>query len=129
MSWADGSYLEVVGGDDASVITGTRDGDAPPDPETYDAIEEGWRAFLLQLRFWIEQRPGGRRRPLYLTGETTPRQAKSLVEGEWSAFGPRVASTVDPDGHLVVLSGRAPLTSGSATHTELIVSTYGLDDA
>ena len=128
MGWADGSFLEVQGDDDTSVVRAAREGGPPADPDSYDAIEEGWRAFLVQLQFLLELRPKGRRRTLYLTGETTGRQALSLVDGEWRRSGSRVAWTIDPDGFLVVVAGRTPLDSPDAAAMHVVVSTYGLDD-
>jgi uncharacterized protein YndB with AHSA1/START domain len=129
MAWADGSYLEVTGDDDRSLTRAVREGPAPHDPDRYDAIEEGWRAFLTQLRFYFERRPAGARRTVYLTGETTPRQALGLVDAEWEHVGHRIAWAVDPDGHLVVVSNHVPLTEKVAAHTQITISTYGLDDA
>ncbi|GAB2597938.1 hypothetical protein Aab01nite_73690 [Paractinoplanes abujensis] len=129
MGWADGSYLEVTGDDDSARVRVTREGNSPGGSERYDAIEEGWRAFLIQLRFLLDQRPEGRRRTLYLTGETTGRQALTLASGEWERFGPRVAWTVDGDGHLIVAAGRVPLDEPTATHFEVTVSMFGADDA
>src|SRR4051812_35200743 len=57
MGWADGSYLEVTGDDACSTVRAVREGPAPRDPDAFDAIEEGWRAFLVQLRFWLTERP------------------------------------------------------------------------
>jgi hypothetical protein len=129
MGWADGSYLEVTGDDDQAVVRAVREGPVPDNPDQYDAIEEGWRAFLIQLGFLFERRPAGVRRTLYLTGETTGRQALTLAEGEWRRVGRRVAWTVDADGFLVVVSGRIPLDGPSAARMEVTVSTFGLDDA
>ncbi|GAA0489407.1 hypothetical protein Ade02nite_73650 [Paractinoplanes deccanensis] len=129
MGWADGSTLEVDGDDDQARIRVAREGSGADGPDVYDAIEEGWRAFLIQLSFLLRERPKGRRRTVYLTGETTGKQALSLATGEWHRFGPRVAWTVDPDGHLVVVAGRVPLDSPSAARFEVTVSTFGLDDA
>jgi hypothetical protein len=129
MGWADGSYLEVQGDDDTSVVRAVREGDPSADPDAYDAIEEGWRAFLVQLTFLLEQRPPGRRRTLYLTGETTGRQVLALADGEWRRAGSRVAWVVGPDGSLVVAAARAPLDSPEAAGMQIVVSTYGLDDA
>src|SRR5947208_13048551 len=61
MGWADGSYLEVVGDDDSSRVRAAREGAPSGDRDAYDAIAEGWRAFLIQLRFWLEQRRRWRR--------------------------------------------------------------------
>jgi hypothetical protein len=135
MGWADGSCLEVTGDDEHARIRVTRQGSGPDGPEHYDAIEEGWRAFLIQLRFLLEQRPQGRRRTIYLTGETTGRQAlTSAMDAEsggagWQRSGPRVASTVDGAGHLVVIAGREPLDSPAAGRIEVTVSVFGADDA
>jgi len=130
MGWADGSFLEVTGDDDRAVVRVSRAGSGSAGPERYDAIEEGWRAFLIQLRFLLDSRPPGRRRTLYLTGETTGRQALALAEGGgWEKFGPRVAWTLDGDGHLVVVAGRVPLDDRDAARVEVTVSTFGLDDA
>lgn len=128
MGWADGSHLEVSGDDERSRVRVAREGPGQGGPERYDAIEEGWRAFLMQLRFLLEERPRGRRRTLYLTGEALGRQALSLVEGSWQRFGPRVAWTVDGDGHLVVVAGHRPLDDHAAGRIEVTVSTYGRDD-
>ena len=132
MGWADGSYLDVSdvsGDDDRARVRVSREGTGPRDPERYDAIEEGWRAFLIQLRYLLSARPAGRRRTLYLTGETTGRQALGLAEGGWEHVGPRVAWTVNADGDLIVVAGRVPLDRPEAARMEVTVSTFGLDDA
>jgi hypothetical protein len=129
MGWADGSFLEVTGDDDRAVVRVSREGTGPRGPERYDAIEEGWRAFLVQLRYLLSARPAGRRRTLYLTGETTGRQALGLADCGWEQFGPRVAWTVNTDGHLIVVAGRVPLERHEAARMEVTVSTFGLDDA
>jgi len=128
MGWADGSYLEVTGDDDHSTVRVVRESTHRVDPDRYDAIEQGWRAFLTQLRFYVSRRPTGVRRTLYLTGETTGRQALSLVKGDWTPAGSRMSWIVDPDGHLAVVGSHVHLGSPDAAHTEVIVSTYGLDD-
>ena len=69
MGWADGSYLEVTGDDTHSVVRAVRDVDGEHDG--YDPIAEGWRAFLGQLRFLVEESPKGNRRTIYLTGSAT----------------------------------------------------------
>jgi uncharacterized protein YndB with AHSA1/START domain len=129
MGWADGSTLQVTGDEDRARVRVAREVPGPGGPKRYDAIEEGWRSFLIQLRFLLDRRPTGRRRTVYLTGETTGRQALTLVDGEWERFGPRVAWTVDGDGHLVVVAGRLLLEDQAAARVEVIVSTYGSSDA
>jgi hypothetical protein len=130
MGWADGSFLEVTGDDDRAVVRVSREGSGPSGPERYDAIEEAWQAFLVQLRHLLDARPEGQRRTLYLTGETTGHQARALVEGgAWQSAGPRVAWTLDAAGDLVVVASRIPLDRPSAARMEVTISTYGLDDA
>jgi uncharacterized protein YndB with AHSA1/START domain len=128
MGWADGSFLQVTGDDESAVVRVNREGAGPSGPERFDAIEEGWRAFLTQLRFLLDRRPAGRRRTVYLTGETTAGEALALAEGEWERFGPRVAWTVTDDGHLIVVATRALLDAPDASRTEVTVSTFGLTD-
>jgi hypothetical protein len=129
MGWADGSFLEVIGDDDRCTVRAVRGGPPPVDPDRYDAIEEGWKAFLVQLRHLLEARPQGRRRTLYLTGTSTGRQALGLADTDWTRMGARIGWTVDGDGHLVVVAAREHLDSPDAGHVEVTVSTYGLDDA
>jgi hypothetical protein len=128
MTWADGSYFEVTGDDTSSVVRAVREGPVPDYPDAFDAIEEGWKSFLVQLRHLLEQRPEGVRRTLYLTGETTGRQVLELVEGDWHRVGKRVAWVVDPQGFLVVVSGNVPLDEPEAAGMQIVVSTFGLDD-
>jgi len=128
MGWADGSYLEVTGDDDTATVRVVREGGTPAGPDAYDAIEEGWTAFLAQLRFLIERRPAGRRRTLHLAGETTGRQVLELVDGDWTRAGSRLAWAVDPDGHLVVASAHVPLDSPDAAAMQVTISTFGLND-
>jgi uncharacterized protein YndB with AHSA1/START domain len=127
MGWDDGSYLEVTG-DDRSVVRAVRAG-ATPEGDDYDALEEGWRAFLLQLRFLLEERPKGPRRTIYLSGSTTWRQAREVAGGPLTPFGPRLGHRVDSAGHFLVVAGHEPLTSADAGHVDITVSTFGLDDA
>jgi hypothetical protein len=127
MGWADGSYLEVTGDDDSATVRVVREGTAS-EPDPYDAIEQGWTAFLTQLWFLIERRPAGQRRTLHLTGETTGRQVLELVAGDWTRIGSRLAWAVDSDGHLVVVSAHLPLDSPDAAATTVTVSTFGLSD-
>jgi hypothetical protein len=129
MGWADGSTLEVTGNDDRATVRVFRETGGPAEPDRFDAIEEGWRAFLVQLRYLLGARPAGRRRTLYLTGETTGRQALTLAEGGWERSGSRVAWTVDEEGELVVVAGHIPLDRHEAAHMEVTVSTFGLEDA
>ena len=127
MGWADGSYLEVTGDDKRSTVRAVRGEPPARHPERYDAIEEGWKAFLIQLRYLLEESPQGPRRTLYLTGTVSGRRALTLAS-DWTRVGTRVAWTVDAD-RLVVVSARRPLDNPDADRMEIIVSTYGVDDA
>src|SRR5204863_5063451 len=116
------------GDDDRSRVRAVRGEPPAPDPEQYDAIEEGWKAFLVQLRYLLEESPKGPRRTLYLTGSSTGAQALGLATGDWARVGSRVAWVVDADGNLVVVSGHEPLDHRAAGRIEIIVSTFGADD-
>lgn len=144
MGWADGSYLEVTGDDDRSTVRAVRGGDPSADPDSYDAVEEGWRVFLAQLRFLLEERPKGLRRTIHLTGTTTGREALALAapgpaqrpahgrrpaHGDAVRLDSRVAQVADRDGHLVLVAGHEPLDSPEAGRMEITVSAFGLDDA
>ena len=129
MGWADGSYLEITGDRERSVVRAVREGPAATSPDHFDAIEEGWKAFLVQLRFLLEHNPQGVRRTIYLTGDCAGGQALALSDTEWQRVGSRVAWTVDPDGHLVVTAGNRPLDASPPNAMQIIVSTYGLSDA
>jgi hypothetical protein len=83
MGWADGSYLEVTGDDGAAWVRAVRDGDSGA-PDRFDAIEEGWRAFLVQLRHLLVERPRGERRTLYMTGASTWPQVLAMLDLEVS---------------------------------------------
>lgn len=127
MGWADGAYLEVTGDDSSSVVRAVREGDG--DPDSYDGIEEGWRAFLTQLKFLLEEHPAGPRRTLYLTGTATGADAvKAAGDGRVLQSSALQLAIVDADGHLVVVTTRAPLDSADTSRVEITVSTYGLDD-
>ncbi|BCJ52016.1 hypothetical protein Asp14428_34910 [Actinoplanes sp. NBRC 14428] len=133
MGWPDGSYVEVTGDSNRSTVRAVREGTSSGGADRYDAIEEGWRSFLVQLRHLLEEKPRGARRTIYLTGATTGRQALDLAAGDGGGApqraGTRVAWLVDPDEHLIVIAGREPLDSPAVGPMEVTVSTYGLDDA
>ena len=128
MGWADGSYLEATGDDETSTVRAVRLGDPPPQPDQFDAIEESWRAFLIQLTYLLGERPQGVRRTLHLTGETTGRQALTLADAGWHRVGNRVAWTAETAGQLVVVSGHDHLEHHYASAFQVTVSTFGMDD-
>jgi uncharacterized protein YndB with AHSA1/START domain len=119
----------------------------------YDEIEQGWLAFLQQLRFALARHPGDDRRTVHLDGqplvEDQPPVFKGLgleaatevEEGEryrtstawgdvlsgevWFRSPDQLGLTVDEwgDGLLIVASPPSALAGASVTAT-----TYGLDD-
>jgi uncharacterized protein YndB with AHSA1/START domain len=118
----DGSwYIELVADGPRTVVRVVQSGDLDGTDwdEIYDAIEEGWRTFLEQLRFLLDTRPEGRRRTVFLAGEATdvPVEGKPWHSSRYQRM------VVDPAGHLVVAATEP---KGSAF---VLVSTYGLDDA
>jgi hypothetical protein len=127
MSWADGSGLEVTGDDDRSLVRAVRPGDPAADPDGYDAMEQGWRIFLAQLRFLLEESPKGPRQTLYLTGTATGRQALEAIGGEATRLDSRVAQVVPGDGQLILLGAEQPLDSAEAGPVQIVISTFGLD--
>jgi hypothetical protein len=102
--------------------------------DSYDQIEEGWRAFLLQLRDYLERHPGKRRRTIRLTSEAKPIAVLAAVagevEGESRRASPHLSVTVtDTYGHgLVVVDSSEPLDSAATGRVNLTITTYGLDD-
>ncbi|GAA3677041.1 hypothetical protein GCM10022224_046540 [Nonomuraea antimicrobica] len=92
--------------------------------ELYDGVAEGWRFYLEQLRFFLEREPAGRRRTVYLAGEATGPQVAEIVGAGTRWYD---ASLVDSEGHLISVG--ADLANSEATPVNVIVTTYGLDDA
>jgi len=138
-AFVDGAQLsppERMAFDDDTALTVTADGPRTivrlivPDvadakwEELYDGVAAGWRFYLEQLRFWLEAAPEGARRTVYLAGEATGPQVVALV-GPGTPW--HEASVVTPHGWLVSVG--ADPHSTTAGPVNVIVSTYGLDDA
>jgi hypothetical protein len=108
------------------------DGVGPGDG--YDQIEEGWRAFLLQLGDYLERHAGKRRRTIRLTSEAKPiavlAAVATEVEGESRRASPHLSvTTTDSYGRgLVVVDSSEPLDSAGTGRVNLTITTYGLDD-
>jgi protein-S-isoprenylcysteine O-methyltransferase Ste14/uncharacterized protein YndB with AHSA1/START domain len=102
--------------------------------DAYDPIEEGWRAFLLQLRDYLERHPGKRRRTIRLTSEAKPiavlAAVAGQVEGESRRASPHLSvTTTDSYGRgLVVVDSSEPLDSADTGRVNVTITTYGLDD-
>jgi uncharacterized protein YndB with AHSA1/START domain len=103
--------------------------------DIYDAMEEGWRTFFHQLKYYLERRAGQDRRTLYLTG-TVPAPAvvaalEAAAPGEpWQAS--RHQRAVAPSAEaidLVSVLSPQPLTSEEPAKVSVTITTYGLDDA
>jgi hypothetical protein len=100
----------------------------------FDQIEEGWRAFLLQLRHYLERHAGERRRTIRLTGDANPLAALAAVAGEIEGESRRasphlsVTTTDSYGGGLVVVESTEPLDSPGSCRVNVTITTYGLDD-
>ncbi len=102
--------------------------------DAYDPIEEGWRAFLLQLRHYVERHPGEPRRTIRLTSEAKPVAVLAAVAGEIEGTSRRasphlsVTTTDSYGGGLVVVDSREPLDSADTGQVNVTITTHGLDD-
>jgi uncharacterized protein YndB with AHSA1/START domain len=102
--------------------------------DAYDQIEEGWRAFLVQLADYLERHPGRRRRTIRLSSETKPiavlAAVAAEVEGESRRASPHLSvTTTDSYGRgLVVVDSSEPLDSADTGRVNVTITTYGLDD-
>jgi hypothetical protein len=100
----------------------------------YDQIEEGWRAFLLQLSDYLERHPGQGRRTIRLTSEAKPIAVLAAVAGEVEGESRRASphlsvTTTDSYGQgLVIVDSSEPLDSADTGRVNVTITTYGLDD-
>lgn len=76
----------------------------------YDEINEGWRSFVEQLRFYLERHAGEERRTLFLEREIAPPAGEPWFESEYQRG-------VLADAETLVIVARE----------KTIVSAYGLD--
>jgi hypothetical protein len=132
LAFTDGSYLEVAPDGPRTVVRAVLPGSLSDAgwEDLYDGVEEGWRAFFEQLRFLLEERPAGRRRTIFLTGEATSEQAFALLGDARPWHASRyLRAAVEPDGHLVGVDAIRTVDSGAAGPVSLTVATYGLDEA
>ncbi len=133
-------YLGAVASDGNSVVRAVRrsDGSAtesdPPSGRP-DPIEQGWIAFLHQLKRYVESHSSDPRRTLYLTGAGLAAEVAEAVDrrlpGEvwFSGIFTRVYGTGDFGPGLGVLYSSAPLDSGDEETATLTLSTWGLSDS
>jgi len=127
-----GMYLEVAESGGNSVVRAVQPGEGAA--ENSDPMEEGWIAFLHQLKRYVEEHDGDHRRTLHLTGAGPAREiaeaAKGRLPGEdwYSGTYTRVIATGDFGPGLGVLYTVAPLDSGEEENAALTLSTWGLSD-
>jgi hypothetical protein len=103
--------------------------------DLYDGMEEGWRTFFHQLKYYLERRAGQDRRTLYLTG-TAPAPAvvaalDAAAPGEpWQASRHQRAVAPAAEGvDLVSVLSPQPLESDEPAKVSVTISAYGMDDA
>lgn len=132
-----GQTLELVPDGSRTVVRLVMPGDLSDAKwaDVYDPMEEGWRTFFHQLRFYLERGGGRRRRTLYLTG-TAPASAAiaaldAAAPGEaWQdsrhqhAVAPSAGSV-----ELVSLMSPKPVASDEPAKVAVTLTTFDLDDA
>jgi hypothetical protein len=103
--------------------------------DVYDPMEEGWRTFFHQLRYYLERRAGQDRRTLYLAGRAAAPAVlaalAAVVPGEaWQQSRHQQAVVPAADAvDLVSLLSPLPLESEEPAKVSVTLTTYGLDDA
>lgn len=159
LRWSHGDQFTLLARGDATVVRVTRA--APADGSDwsgiYDDIDEGWVAFVQQLRFALERHPGQDRRTLFLSGDAVepgpPLSGRlgldqALAAGDGKPYavtgGPGEALTgqawfrsanvagVTVDGYgdgLLVVVDRDEAKRPPHGGGTVTITTYGLDDA
>lgn len=100
--------------------------------DIYDGMEEGWRTFFEQLRFYLERhQDSGRRRTLYLTGTGKSSAALTLLDDAKEPWheSRHQRIVVGTDGLLRGIAAQQPIAEDAEGHVSLTITTYGLDDA
>lgn len=103
--------------------------------DIYDGLEEGWRTFFHQLRYYLERRAGQDRRTLYLTGTASAPAVMAALDAvargdEWMRSRHQRAVVPSADGmDLVSLVSPKPLESDEPAKVAVTVTAYGLDDS
>lgn len=132
-----GQTIELVADGPRTVVRVTRSGPLPDADrdDVHDDIEEGWRAFLQQLRYYLERHAGENRRTVFLQGEAPPAKVvadlDAVASGRlWHASSYQVAIVLDGQaGGLVVVEASSPLDSDITGRMTVTVTSFGLDDA
>jgi hypothetical protein len=104
--------------------------------DIYDGMEEGWRTFFHQLKYYLERRAGQDRRTLYLTGTALAPAVVAALDAAvpgapWQeSRHQRAVVPAGADGiELVSILSPRPLQSDEPAKVAVTVTTYGLDDA
>ncbi|MGK2955329.1 MAG: hypothetical protein ACSLFI_06630 [Solirubrobacterales bacterium] len=127
-----GMYLEVAASEGNSVVRAIQPGEEGG--EGSDPMEEGWIAFLHQLKRYVEEHDSYVRKTLHLTGAGPADEINAAVEGrlpgeDWYLGNyTRVIATGDFGPGLGVLYTSAPLDSNEGENATLTLSTWGLSD-
>ncbi len=133
----DGERIELEANGPRTVVRVTRPGpltDADED-DVHDLIEEGWRAFLQQLRYYLERHAGEDRRTVHLQGEASPAEVLAALDDVatgrlWHASSYQVAIVVDGQaGGLVLIEASSPLDSDVPGRVSVTVTSFGLGEA
>jgi hypothetical protein len=90
----------------------------------FDPVEEGWRAFLVQLSFGLERHPGAARRTVRLTGDKPAADVLAALPGETVLDGEFVRA-VDAGGALAVVEARAGVGASGPAPVAVTVTFYG----
>lgn len=144
---ADGFELSEQGG--KTLLRVVRFGAAPTDwDEVYSDVREGWVTFVHQLRLWIEQHHGERRRTVYLSGPTPEGKRLSALlgladfegssaslptgtvdAGVWHRSGFQLGLRVPDWGNGMLVVMDMPADDRRPARGSLVLTTFGLDDA
>lgn len=102
--------------------------------EIYDEMEEGWRAFFEQLRFYLERHRGEERRTLFLAGDASGPELTAAVDERapgvvWHASRHQRGVLVDSGrAGLVIVKTQEPLAAEEISRANVLITAYGLDD-
>jgi uncharacterized protein YndB with AHSA1/START domain len=129
--------IEIIPDGSRSVVRVVAPGDLADArwDDIYDAMEEGWRTFFHQLKWYLERRAGQARRTIYLSGQVPGPAVVAALDaaapGEaWQASRHQRAVAPSAGGvDLVSVVSPKPLASDEPAKLNVTVTTYGLDDA
>lgn len=129
--------IELEADGPRTIVRVTRPG-PPSEADTgdaYDDIEEGWRAFLQQLRYYLERHAGEDRRTVLLAGQAPPAKVTAALDAVitgslWYASSYQLGIAVDAGpANLVVIEASSPLESDAQGRVTVTVTSFGLDDS